>query len=110
MHRFTFGLFFLYILIMTTLMIALGVGIAPDRYAFILILPAFLISRLRPFLLDWIPFIFILISYDFLRGFADFLNPRVNYFTLIDADQIIFGTLPTISLQNIFYNPAKLDW
>lgn len=95
---------------MTALMIYLGIGIALDRYAFLLLFFAFLIGRLRRFIVDWFPFIFIWLSYDFLRGFADNLGTRVHFQSLIDAERSIFGTIPTIELQKIFYNPSKLSF
>lgn len=109
-HRvFNIFLFVIYILGMTALMIWQGIGIAPDRYAFVLLLASLLIKRTRSFILDWIPFLFILLSYDFLRGFADNLNQRVNYYSLIDMERVLFKSIPTIELQKIFYNPASLS-
>ena len=110
-HRFlTFSLFITYIVAMTTLMIWQGVGIAPDRYAFVLLFASLLVKRTRSFLLDWVPFLFILLSYDFLRGFADELGQRVNYQGLINVESGLFGTIPTIELQKLFYNPNILSW
>lgn len=109
-HRvFNISLFIIYIVGMTALMIWQGIGIAPDRYAFVLLLASLLIKRTRSFILDWIPFLFILLSYDFLRGFADNLNQRVNYFSLIDMERVLFKSIPTIELQKTFYNPASLS-
>lgn len=110
-HHFTIGTFVLYILGMTALMIWQGVGIAPDRYALILLLGALLVRRTREFLMDWIPFLFILISYDFLRGFADNLSTRVNFHDLLLADKILFaGIIPTQTLQEHFYNAGRVQW
>lgn len=110
-HRhFTIGIFALYMLAMTALMVWQGIGLAPDRYALILLLGALFIRRTRGFLLDWIPFLFILISYDFLRGFADNLGQRVNIQPLIDADLVLFGYLPTVELQKIMFNPSSPAW
>lgn len=95
---------------MTALMIYLGIGIALDRYAFLLLFFAFLIGRFRRFIIDWFPFIFIWLSYDFLRGFADNLGSRVHFQSLIDAEISIFGIIPTIELQKIFYTPSKLSF
>ncbi len=108
-HRaFVIILFVSYIIGMTGIMIWQGIGIAPDRYAFVLLLGSLLIKRTRSFILDWIPFLFILISYDFLRGFATFLNPRVHYVELINVDLWLFKTLPTQYLQGIFYHPGQI--
>lgn len=110
-HYITISLFVLYIIGMTALMIWQGIGIAPDRYALVLLLGSLLIRRTRQFLLDWIPFLFILISYDFLRGFADNLNNRVHFIELIEADKwLFFGELPTIWLQERFTIPGEIKW
>ncbi len=105
-HRvFNISLFVIYIAGMTALMIWQGIGIDPSRYAFVLLLASLLVKRTRSFILDWTPFLFILLSYDFLRGFADNLNTRVNFTLLINAERGIFGSIPTIDLQKMLYNP-----
>lgn len=109
-HYFSFILFIIYIVGMTAFMIWQGIGIAPDRYAFVLLLPALLFQRTRAFLLDWIPFLFILISYDFLRSFADTLGQKVHVQELIDGEIAIFGNLPTVELQAMLYHPGNLQW
>lgn len=110
-HRaFTLGLFIIYMVIMTGIMIWQGIGMAPDRYAFILLFPTLLFNRTRNFILDWIPFLFILLSYDFLRGFADNLLSRVHYQELINFDLLMFGALPTVVLQQWLFNPNSPAW
>ncbi len=91
-------------------MIWQGIGIAPDRYAFVLLLGSLLVKRTRQFLLDWLPFLFLLISYDFLRSLAGSPIVPVHYLELIRADYILFGLLPTIFLQNIFFSQGYLHW
>ncbi len=105
-----FSLFTFYMIAMTAVMIWQGIGIAPDRYAFVLLLGALFIKKTRSFLLDWIPFLFILVSYDFLRGFADNLSSRVHFEELIRSDLFFFGSLPTVQLQKLFYNPNNLSF
>ncbi len=113
-HRvFNIFLFIVYITLMTALMIWQGIGIDPSRYFFVLLLASLLVKRTRSFILDWTPFLFILLSYDFLRGFADNLGQRVNYLTLINLEPKIAGEIPTIFLQKLFYNfshPSILDF
>lgn len=110
-HRvFNISLFIVYISLMTALMIWQGIGIAPDRYAFVLLPASLLVKRTRSFILDWTPFLFILISYDFLRGFADNLGQRVHYVELIEWEKNIFGMIPTINLQDLFFNPLSSSW
>ncbi len=110
-HHFTIATFVIYIIGMTALMIWQGIGIAPDRYAVILLLGSLLVRRTRQFLLDWIPFLFILISYDFLRGFADNLNVRLHLQELIQTEKWLFqGIIPTSWLQQIFYAAGQIQW
>ena len=104
-------LFVLYMVGMTAFMIWQGIGIAPDRYAFVLLLGSLLVKRTRGFLLDFMPFLFILIAYDFLRGLAPIVNSNVHYLELINWEKILFGgIIPTIFLQKIFFNPSNLSF
>lgn len=94
---------------MTALMIWQGIGIAPDRYGFVLLFGALLVRRTRAFLLDWIPFLFILLTYDFLRGFADNLSTRAH--DLVWLEKLLFqGQVPTVWLQQQLYTPGHLHW
>lgn len=87
-----------------------GIDIAPVRYGFVLLLGGLLVKRFRIFLLAWIPFLFVLFSYDFLRSFTGFLYPQAHITETIYLDSKIFGVLPTIILQNTFYTPGHLSW
>lgn len=112
-HRvFSVGLFAVYIIGMTAIMIWQGIGIDPSRYAFVLLFASLFVKRTRSFILDWTPFLFILLSYDFLRGFADNLGGRANFVDLINLEQGIFGMIPTIELQKLLYSgsPTFLDY
>lgn len=103
-------IFIVYIVVMTAVMIWQGVGIAPDRYAMILLVGSLLIKRTRQFLMDWIPFLFILIAYDFLRGFSDNLNSRVHISELVEWEKALLGFIPTQWLQEKFFHLGSLQW
>ncbi len=110
-HHFTVGVFIVYIVGMTALMIWQGIGIAPDRYAFVLLLGALIVKKTRAFLLDWIPFLFILLAYDFLRGFADNVISRAHFSELINTERALFqGQIPTVWLQERLYIPGQIQW
>lgn len=109
-HLAIFLLFAVYIIGMTALMVWQGVGIAPDRYAFILLLGSLLVKRTRSFILDWTPFLFLLIAYDFLRGFADNFTGNVYLFEPIEAERWIFNSIPTQTLQQWLYHAGNLSW
>lgn len=99
----------IYIGLVVLVLVLLGVFIYPDRIFVFLLLPLFFIKRWRNFLVDWTPFVLLLLSYDYLRGFADNLNTRVHFTEMINIDQKIFGVVPTRWLQQHFYN-GQLHW
>ena len=110
-HRvFNISLFVVYIVAITALMIWQGIGIDPSRYVFVLLLASLFVKKTRVFILDWLPFLFILLSYDFLRGFADNLGQRVDFLGLIEAEERIFGMIPTIELQKLFFSLSSASF
>lgn len=110
-HKINIISFVLYIIALTGIMVWLGIGITPDRYVLILLLLSLFLKRTRKFLLDWLPFLIILITYDFFRSFADVLNPRVHYWEPIHVDELLFGgQIPPITLQELYYTPGFLHW
>ena len=102
-----FIVFGLYITVLTVALIVLGVGIEPDRYFFILLLPVLLMGRARRYLMDWVPFLLLLFSYEFLRGMAPILGAHVHYLFSIRTDSLVFSTVPTVALQSWFYHPGS---
>src|SRR2546430_4893294 len=89
------------------MLMALGISINPDRYFFVLLLPVLLIRRGRRFLLDWLPFLLLLFSYEFLRGVAGKVGP-VHYLAALRTDTLLFGTPPSVTLQQHFYHRGSL--
>ncbi len=110
-HQLTIFLFVIYIISMTAFMIWEGIGIAPDRYVFGLLLGSLLVRRTRAFLLDWIPFLFILLAYDFLRGLVGNVVSRAHVVELINLERWLFGgQIPTLWLQARLYTPGQIHW
>ncbi len=110
-HTVQIIIFVIYILVITAIMIWEGVGIDPSRYVFVLFLPALLLKKTRYFFLDWLPFVFWILSYDFLRGLAGILEPRANFLAAINFDKWLFGgQIPTVWLQQHLYTPGGLHW
>lgn len=102
-----FIVFGLYIAVLTVALIVLGVGIEPDRYFFLLLLPVLIMGRVRRYLMDWAPFLLLLFSYEFLRGLAPVLGAHVHYLFSIRSDSFVFSTVPTVALQSWFYDPGS---
>ncbi len=99
--------FGLYMALSTALLIVLGIPIGPDRYFVVLLLPVLLVRRARRFLLDWAPFLLLLFSYEFLRGLAGRVG-TVHYLTAIRFDSFVFGTPPSVTLQQRFAHAGSL--
>lgn len=110
-HRaFTIILFTIYMTLASAFLIYEGKWVAPDKLVLFLLLGCLLIGRGRQFILDWLPFVFILLSYDFLRGFADNLGSRVHFQEMINVDKFLFGSVPTVALQQRWFRPDSLQW
>jgi len=96
----------LYLIATGALVAVLGVPYQRDVLAVWLLLGllCFSLSDLRGYargvVLEWLPFIAILIAYDSLRGSASHLF-GVHYLPQLDADKALFGgTPPTVTLQH----------
>ena len=64
----------------------------------------------RGVLYDWLPFFALLFAYDFLRGqigSEPLYEPHV--LPQIQADELLFGSIPTVDLQARFFDPASID-
>lgn len=79
---------------------------------------------------DWLPLIGVLFLYDLLRGAAKHVGPRLADLPLLQADRLVptitarahvsemirvdqwlfGGTVPTVTLQRHFYDPAAVHW
>jgi membrane-associated phospholipid phosphatase len=65
--------------------------------------------------LDWTPFIGLLLAYDFTRGVADTLGAPLHVTGPATADEVMFrplldGAVPTVWLQNHLYDPLAVHW
>jgi hypothetical protein len=99
--------FGLYMLLTTALLILLGIPIPPDRYFVVLLVPVLFIRRGRSFLMDWSPFLLLLFSYEYLRGLAGKVG-QVHYMTALRFDTLVFGTPPSVYLQQHFAHQGSL--
>ena len=77
-----------------------GLGLTPDRYLLVLLVPALIIRRPRRYLLDFVPFAALLVIYAQSRGIAHLLRPDPHYLPQLNADKFLFGAVPSESLQD----------
>ncbi len=97
-----------YLLSIVFFMLSRNISITPDRFFVILLFGAVIIGRTKSFLRDWVPFIALLLSYEMLRGFVDTAGFKVHIAELVNLEQSLFGFLPGVELQKIFFNPAQI--
>ncbi len=83
---------------------------SPDQFFAFAIIAAVFVGRLRLFLSDWIPFLLLFFSYEYLHGFVPLINKNVHVTWMINADRAIFGFVPTIKLQQTLLQPNTVHW
>jgi len=81
----------------------------PDFLIMCFFIYAAFTKRAQRFIKDWIPFIALFFAYEAMRGIADNIAGIVYVTELISAELQIFGTIPTLVLQQFYRNPI-LDW
>lgn len=90
-------------------LMARGVFYPSTRFMFaLLIFLAVINPKLRPFVLDFSPFIVLILTYNTLRGFADNVSPADIHITdLIAWDRALGGgVLPSYTLQKHLWGHA----
>src|SRR5260370_35996806 len=88
---------------------ALHLSVSPERLLLLMLIAALVLGRARLFLADWIPFLVLFLSYEYLRGLGGKLGLPIHDVTALDR-LISFGQVPTLLLQHAFYDPRHLSW
>jgi hypothetical protein len=86
-----------------------GLYLTPDRYFLILLVPALALRLARRYVIDFLPFIALIILYEVTRGVAHILRPHPYFAPQLDIDRWLTGTVPTIWLQNQLWD-GHLSW
>jgi hypothetical protein len=91
-------------------LLTFGVSLTPDRYVLVLLAPALVLGRGRRFMLDFVPFVALIVLYEECRGIAHILHPSPFYLPQLDAEKFLFfGRVPTIELQQWLWT-GSLHW
>jgi hypothetical protein len=99
----------LYFAVVSILMFSRDSWVSNDKLVILGLLLTIIVTRSLAFLRDWTPFVLLLLGYEYLRGLAPSVGLDVNVWPMIEADRFLFGgTLPTVELQRIFYDPDNL--
>ena len=99
-----------YFAVTSFLMAMAGGWPTPDKVVIVGLVLAFLVAKPLTFLKDWMPFVFLLAAYEYLRGLVPSLGWAVHVQPLIRADEFLFGRLPTVILQDILWVPDHPTW
>lgn len=77
-----------------------GLTLSPDRYALLLLGPALVLRRGRRYLLDFAPFVALIVVYAECRGLAHVLRPDPYFLPHLELERALFaGRVPASVLQ-----------
>lgn len=100
-----------YALLLFSFLIYTGNWPTPDQILIGFLLFALVAARPLHFLRDWFPFVFLILSYEALRGLGNGLVANTHIGFPIDFDERLFGgNLPTVWLQSHLWDPNHLHW
>ena len=95
-----------YLAVVTLFMVfVLHISVSPERFLLLMLIAALVLGRARLFLADWIPFLVLFLSYEYLRGLGGKLGMPIHDVTSLER-LISFGQVPTLLLQQAFYQPG----
>ncbi len=79
----------------------LGLGLTPDRYLVVLLIPAITLGQPKKYLVDFIPFAVLLVFYSTCRGLAHSIHPSPFAKPQLSLERFLFaGHVPTVELQH----------
>ena len=61
--------------------------------------------------IDWIPFVAVLVAYDYSRGLAENVGMPVQVTAELNVEKFLFfGQVPAVWLQHHLYRPGVIRW
>jgi membrane-associated phospholipid phosphatase len=99
-----------YLGVVTLFMVfVLHLSVSPERLLLLMLIAALVLGRAKLFLADWIPFLVLFLSYEYLRGLSGKVGLPIHDVTALER-LISFGQVPTLGLQQAFYHPGQVAW
>ena len=99
-----------YLAVVTRFMVfVLHLSVSPERFLLLMLIAALVLGRAKLFLADWIPFLVLFLSYEYLRGLGGKLGMPIHDVTSLER-LIFFGQVPTLVLQHGLYLPGHVSW
>ncbi len=101
----------LYLIAISAYLLTHGGWPTPDYLIPPLLLFAIALGRGWAFVLDWGPFLLLVLSWQATAGLADQLGRPVHVTGPLRAEQWLFrGTIPTVWLQDRLFDPTRARW
>jgi membrane-associated phospholipid phosphatase len=102
---------FVYVAAVSAYLLTHGGWPTPDYLIPPLLLMAVALGRGWSFLLDWGPFLLLLVLWQASAGLAAEVGRPVHVQQLVRADEMLFfGHLPTVWLQERLFDPTRVRW
>src|SRR5919204_2268044 len=99
-----------YLALVTLFMVfVLHLSVSPERLLLLMLIAALVLGRARLFLADWVPFLVLFLSYEYLRGLGGQFGMPVHDVTSLER-AISFGQVPSLALQHGFYHAGQVSW
>jgi membrane-associated phospholipid phosphatase len=87
----------------------LHLSVSPERLLLLMLIAALVLGRARLFLADWIPFLVLFLSYEYLRGLGS--KTGLGHYDVTGLEQALFGgNVPSVVLQHAFYHAGSVRW
>jgi len=75
----------------------------------LMLIAALVLGRAKLFLADWVPFLILFLSYEYLRGLGGEFGMPIHDVTALER-WVSFGLVPSLALQQAFYHAGQLSW
>lgn len=109
-NRLIYSICLIYLIVIAGFMLWHRLWFSPDHFFLFASIAAISIGSFGRFLKDWIPFVLLFLSYEYLRGLAPILNKTVHIYEMINIDKFIFGSIPTVFLQDRLFHSGSPQW
>ncbi len=100
----------IYLIAVSIFMLLHRIWFSPEQFFIFAFIAVLFLGKGRLFLKDWLPFLMLFLSYEFLHSLVPLVSKNVHIFPMIHFDEKIFGAVTSVRLQALFYNPNTLKW
>src|SRR5712692_5112034 len=87
----------------------LHLSVSPERFRLLMLIAALILGRAKRFLAEWIRFVVLFLSDEYLRGLSGKIGMPIHDVTSLER-VVSFGQVPTLVLQQAFYHAGHLSW